>query len=209
MSPPLSPEEKQRALVALGKSIMSALADRRFSAAERDEWINQQVADYRVYIGAGDDVRKGMVTDMDIGSISAANAVALAKRSLDSGVPILKRADCTREIDKIADLIRRPGETIEKARVRARYEHPDGRLLHKVGELAGGPDHEPPPKVEPPVPELGPAARRMQALADDHRKANPRKTPEGAYAAVYTAPENAELRRECLNEHLMRVAKAS
>jgi len=85
-----------------------------------------------------------------------------------------------------------------------------GRAMFAAMSYSDGPDHltvgkgDPTPAGSP----AGPAAREMQMLAEDHRKANPRLSPEGAYAHVYTHPDNTALREKCKAEHMAAMAAA-
>ncbi len=160
------------------------------SHGERHNLLLEQA---RAKAGLGPDIgKKQGEVHMDQ---SGANALNLAKRTIATGVPIMSRADCTAEINKIADAIRQPGETVEKSRVRARYEDERGRLFHKAGENAGGVDHAPAAILAPRAEAPTGAAAEMQAAADACRKANPKLSEAQAFTAVYTARENAELKK--------------
>ena len=88
-----------------------------------------------------------------------------------------------------ADAIRKAGESTQQAFARCITADDVGRLLYEASKAAKGPEVEPAPIPELPKPsDMGPAHARMQVLADDHLKANPRKSKESAFAHVYTDP---------------------
>jgi hypothetical protein len=191
--------------VALGESIASIFADP--DVVDKLALINQQIADYQEYVGKSQE--RG-ATNMDAGH---ENAMVLAKAALATGVSVLSRASLTEAIEKRAEAIRRPGETTQQVFVRAITTDPDARALYKASKQAPGPDHAPQPlqpqdgrPMPPPFHAAGPASAALQAMADDHLRANPTSTPERSFAAVYNpkrpTPEQLSLRSRAKAEQL-------
>jgi hypothetical protein len=128
----------------------------------------------------------------------------VAGRCMDA---VFERSAYHKAIEKRAAEIRRNGESPQQSYTRAITQDEDGKTLFQAMRHAKGPEVErdaAQDDAKPTAPPLGPAGRRMQALADDHARAYPNKSPAGAYAAVYTDPANAALRNQVRNEDLMR-----
>ena len=105
--------------------------------------------------------------------------------------------------------IQAAGETIEKAIERATFFDQDGNALYRASKFAKGPEIEGDTEqdaVAPPPKKLGPAGIKMEALARDNMKANPRKSKESAYAHVFADPANSALRRQVLHEEMTQIA---
>jgi hypothetical protein len=189
-----TPEEALRA------AIESGFADDEI--VDKAAWIEQQLKDYRDHVAKrAVAFRKG---DSKVDR-ETENLVAFAKIAIDQGrSPGLKKSDFIAGIQKRAATIRKAGETDAQAFTRAMTEDEIGKALYRASKVASGPEVEPVP-VEPRTDNLrpiGPAHARMEALAADHLKANPRKSKESAFATVYTDPRNAELREACVREQM-------
>ena len=129
------------------------------------------------------------------------------------GPPAFQRSDYIRELYKRADEIRADGETVAKARTRAMCEDQAGRMLWKASRNASGPEIEtdaPQDDVKPKAfADFGDAHRRIEMMARDHKIGHPAKSMEQCRAAVYTAPENADLRRQAMSEHFDQMQRGS
>ncbi len=133
----------------------------------------------------------GKVTDM---MEAFENVAKTAEATAIAGRP-MKKAAVVETIAKLGDAIRRPGESKEQAFTRALTEDERGRALAKALPYTIGPDHTPAvEKREAPAPLTG-AAAEMKKLADAWRGANPGKSEAQAFAAVYTARENVDLKK--------------
>jgi hypothetical protein len=203
----LSPED------ALKQSIASGLADD--DVKDKAAWIAEQTKAYNDHVAKGIvDIRKG-ATNVDRNS---ENLMMFAKMAIDQGrSPGLNKSVFIAGITLRADAIRKAGESAAQAFTRAITQDEIGKTLYRASKVAPGPEVEPdgnsdyPPSTAkaPPWVGLGPAHAKMQVLADDHLKANPRKSKEGAFAHVYAAPENAALREQCKIEHFAAINKAA
>jgi hypothetical protein len=188
---------------ALSASIASCLDDE--DLVDKAGWIAQQVKDYRAHVG----VTKGAeIMDRDI-----ENLTVFAKMAISQGRSLgLRKADFIAGVRKRAAAIRRDGESDAAAFTRAMTDDEIGKTLWRASKVAPGPEIEGDARQDfvPRKPsDMGPAHAQMQVLADDHLKANPRKTPASAYAAVYAHPDNAALREKCKAEHFAAISKAA
>ncbi|MFZ0209887.1 MAG: hypothetical protein WAL59_27910 [Roseiarcus sp.] len=197
----LSPEDALRA------SIASGLADD--DIADKAAWIAEQTKAYNEHIAKSIvTIRKG-ATEM---SVSDETIIAIAKNVVERGAPaVFAKSAYITAIATRADAIRKAGESTQQAFARAITEDDVGRLLYKASKAATGPEVEP-AEVEPPKQPsyMGqPGHARMQVLADDYKNANPRLSPAGAYAHVYSHPDNTALREQCKAEHFAAISKAA
>jgi hypothetical protein len=159
-------------------------------------------------------IRKG-AEDMDRNS---ENLMMFAKMAIAQGCsPGLNKSVFIAGITLRADAIRKVGESAAQAFARAITADEIGKTLYRASKVAPGPEIEPDGTSDypastakaPPWVGLGPAHAKMQTLADDHLKANPRKSKEGAFAHVYTHPDNIALREACKQEHFAAINKAA
>jgi hypothetical protein len=156
-------------------------------------------------------IRKG-AEDMDQNS---ENLMMFAKMAIDQGrSPGLSKSVFIAGITLRADAIRKNGESAAQAFARTMVDDEIGKTLWAASKVAPGPEIEPddddiPFGGSPPPAKLGPAHAKMQTLADDHLKANPRKSKEGAFAHVYTHPDDIALREACKAEHFAAINKAA
>ena len=202
----MSPDE------ALRESIASGLADD--DIADKGAWINQQLDAYRDHVG------KRVVTfkkgaEM---SISDETLIAISKGVVERNAPaVFSKAVFIAAIARRADEIKKAGELTAQSFTRTITQDEVGKLLYRASKSASGPELEPDGQSDypasttnaPPWVGLGPAHARMQVLADDHQKANPRKSAAGAFGTVYADPKNAVLREQCKAEHLAAISKAA
>ena len=200
--------DRDAALAALRESIDSIFDDD--AVEDKAKLISQQIADYRAHVAKRDGGDEETVMDR-----GQDNLIAFAKATVATGISAgLTKASLVVGITKRAAEIRQNGETDANAFTRAMTADEIGMLLRKAMKYATGPEVEPTEPEPPKAPELGPAGKKMQVLADDHLKANPQLLTQrdggkaAAFAHVYTARENADLRRQCVNEHMGKSASA-
>jgi hypothetical protein len=193
----VSPED------ALKQSIASGLADDEI--LDKAAWIGEQTKAYDDHVAKGAvTIRKG--AEM---SVHDETIIAIAKNVVKRGAPpVFAKSAYIAAIAKRADEIKKAGESTQQAFTRAITDDEIGRMLYRASKAASGPEIEASP-IEAPTPSaLGPAHAKTQVLADDHLKANPRKSKESAFAHVYAAPENSALREQCKAEHFAAISKA-
>lgn len=209
-------ETPEEALLA---NIEAGLADD--DVVDKGEWIGRQLEAYRDHVGKRSvAIRKGE-RDVDL---STETLVGIAKGVIEGGAPaVYPKSTFIAALRKRATAIRAAGETEAKAMTRAMTEDEIGKTLWRASKAASGPEVEPwlvPGQSEtevkpwgnsgPPKPSyFGPAHAKMQVLADDHHKANPRLTKDGAYARVYSDPANHDLREQVKAEHFAAIAKVA
>jgi hypothetical protein len=188
---------------ALCESLASILADD--AVVDKATCMAEQIKDYQHYVAQARSAKGVSKMSLHDEKIIAIAKNVVAGRCMDA---VFEKSAYHKAIERRAEAIRRPGETAEGAYTRALMDDPDAKLLKRAMRSAKGSELEEgdarQDDVKPAAPPLGPAGRRMQALADDHLRANPKKTPAGAYAAVYAHPANAALREQVKNEDLMR-----
>ncbi len=196
----MTPDEALRVSIAFG------LADD--AIADKAAWIAEQTKAYNDHVAKGVITFKKGATNVDRNS---ENLMMFAKMAIDQGrSPGLNKSVFIAGITLRADAIRKSGESAAQAFTRAITADEIGKTLYRASKVAPGPEIEPAPIEAPKQPSyMGqPGHARMQVLADDHLKANPRKSKEGAYASVYRAPENTALREQCKAEHFAAISKA-
>jgi hypothetical protein len=102
-----------------------------------------------------------------------------------------------------ANDLRVAGDTDAQAFTKAILNDEPCKLMYKLMKSAPGSEVPPQPVVTTPKPEhAGPAHAKLHSMTVDLQRAQPRLSYEGAYARVYTAPENAALRDSVRKEHL-------
>jgi hypothetical protein len=136
------------------------------------------------------------------------NLMMFAKMTVDQGrSPGLDKRVFGTAIEKLAEGIRRPGETVEKAYVRAITETADGKLLFKALKIAPGKEIEDAPQDDAPrVDPRGPAEQAMDEAVATHRAdaaAEGRTlSREQAFTEVYMHPANLGFKQRYDSEML-------
>lgn len=209
---------------ALAISLATGLDDP--NVVDKGAYVAEQTRDYLEHVAK---LAKGTVVPFRKGdAVHQETIVAIAKNVIERGAdPVFAKHEYIAAVNKRALEIKKPsGESFQQAFSRAISTPGDiGALLYRASKFAQGPetgpnldvpngsstkpDGTPWPATGPnsstgatKIPAWeGPASAKMRALADDHAKANPRKTEAGAYAAVYTDPKNQELRQAVISEH--------
>jgi len=117
------------------------------------------------------------------------------------------------EIQKRASEIRAAGDSDAKAFTKAITDDTIGRTLFKASKSASGPEIEPDEVQDDVKPtqfsDYGPAHAELEMHARDHLLRHPNKTIEQARSAAYSAPANADLRRQVMAEHFDRITSGS
>jgi hypothetical protein len=121
--------------------------------------------------------------------------LAVAKRAaLGEATPFTK-AEFYAELDARAQAARKPGQTREQAFSEFVLKDPDGEVLFRAHRLAKGSGNCAPERVSKVArgPAPTPSLERLNALAAECRKADPKLTKEQAFTKAYTDPANREL----------------
>jgi len=206
-----------KATDALRASLVSIAEDFELTGAEKKAMAAQTCRGFEDHIAGQFQKSERVEFRKDAPMVSEAEAMTSAisiSKMVNAGLcsaRVLPKYAWNAFIAKGAAAVRKTNETEAQSYVRFITRDPGGRELFKAMSFADGPDHvvigkEAPTPTDSPA--IGPAAREMQMLAEDHRKANPRLSPEGAYVHVYTHPDNAALREKCKAEHMAAMAAA-
>jgi hypothetical protein len=194
---------------ALRESVRSAFDDD--DLVDKAGWIEDQLKEFRAHVAKGVVAFKKGESEMSTDEILV-KVAKVAKDIVDGGAPTeFPKSALYSALKKGALETCRPGRSEHQAVSDYIVNNPTGNLIFSAMRFAKGPEIEPAASPWPALripgwsdtgntDDFGPANKEMNVRASDHAKANPRKSPQSAYAYTYTHPDNIALREACKEE---------
>jgi hypothetical protein len=128
---------------------------------------------------------------------------ALCKAEIRGEKTGLEKHDYIAAIQKRGDIMFSSITSPQARFAKAMTEDDTGKLLYAAAKAAPGSEVDPASATEedPQIPDT-PALAQFRVLALDFARANPYKSPEACFTAVYTASANRQLREKAVAEQM-------
>jgi hypothetical protein len=191
---------------ALRASIQSGMEDD--SITNKQEWVATQTAAYKAHIAKGVIAFQKGASEMSTDEILI-KVAKVAQDIVDGGAPTeFPKSALYLALKKRAFDTRRAGRSDDQAISDCLNGDQVGKLIFSAMRFAKGAEVIEPPPEPRKEREMGPAGRKMQAMADLHFKAHPNGSPAASYAAVFTHPDHRQLADEVKREDLRKSFEA-